>query len=57
MFVRVYAFPGFGCVPGGAHTGDDLFLLSEIEDGRDGFWFVVLFTVVVDGFCQLQSIF
>ena len=57
MFVRGYAFPGFGGVTGGAHTGEDLFLLSKIEVGCDGFWFVVLFTVVVDGFCQLQSIF
>ena len=57
MFVRRYTFPCFSGVPGGAHISDDLFLLSEIEDGRDGYWFVVLFTVVIDGFCQLQSMF
>ena len=57
MFVRGYAFPGFGSAPGGTHTGDDLFLFSEVEVGCDGYWFVVLFTVVVDGFRQLQSIF
>ena len=57
MFVSRYTFPCFCSVPGGAHVRNDLFFFIGVEGGRDGRWFVVLFTFIIDGFCQLQSLF